>query len=175
MIASYLGLGDEEVGVDEGAGAEAAPDVEDLGAEVALVLVHHVGRDDGDDAIPEPVARRRERHAARAHRQRVQLADQHPRAGSPRAREEEDVDADEESSNSMSMSKESREESEGAGDRGNPSGADVKEGRDVESCLSLVGLSGASTLVMTVDAGELDFAGEEEGGVKAAGVGRSVV
>lgn len=87
----------------------------------------------------------------------------------------EDVDADEESSNSMSISKESREESEGAGDRGNTNGADVKEGSDVESCLSLVGLSGASILVMTVDAGELDFAGEEEGGVKEVGVGRLVV
>lgn len=85
------------------------------------------------------------------------------------------MDADEESSNSMSMSKESREESEGAGDRGNPNGADVKEGSDVESCLSLVGLSGASTLVMTADAGELDFAGEDEGGVRAVGVGRLAV
>lgn len=86
----------------------------------------------------------------------------------------EDVDADEESSNSMSTSKESREESEGAGDRGNPNGADVKEGSDVESCLSLAGLSGASTLVMTADAGELDFA-EDEGGVRAVGVGRLAV
>ena len=47
-----LGLGDEEVRVDEADRAEAAPDVKDLGAEVALVLVHHVGGDDGDDAVP---------------------------------------------------------------------------------------------------------------------------
>lgn len=50
-----LGLRDEEVGVDKGAGAEGTPDEEDLGLEVALVGVDHVGGDDGDDAVPEPV------------------------------------------------------------------------------------------------------------------------
>lgn len=44
-----LGFGHEEVGVDEADGAEAAPDEEDLGAEVALVLADHVRGDDGDD------------------------------------------------------------------------------------------------------------------------------
>lgn len=44
-----LGLGDQEVSVDEGAGAQRAPDEEHLGAEVTLVLVNHVGGDDGDD------------------------------------------------------------------------------------------------------------------------------
>ena len=52
---AYLGLGDEEVGVDEGGGAEGAPDEEDVRLEVAFGLAHHVGRDDGDDAVPEPV------------------------------------------------------------------------------------------------------------------------
>jgi len=47
-----LGLGDEEVGVDEAAGAEGAPDEEHLGTEVALVLTNHVGGDDSDDAVP---------------------------------------------------------------------------------------------------------------------------
>lgn len=47
-----LGLGDEEVGVDEAAAAETAPDVEDLGTKVTLVLVDHVRGDDGDDAVP---------------------------------------------------------------------------------------------------------------------------
>ena len=47
-----LGLRDQEVGVEEAAGAEATPDVEHLGAQVALVLVDHVGGDDGDDAVP---------------------------------------------------------------------------------------------------------------------------
>ena len=44
-----LGLRDEEVGVDEGAGAEGTPDEEHLGLEVALVLVNHVRSDDSDD------------------------------------------------------------------------------------------------------------------------------
>ena len=52
-----LGLGHEEVGVDEAAGAEGAPDEEDFGAEVRVALVRsdHVWGDDGDDAVPEPV------------------------------------------------------------------------------------------------------------------------
>jgi hypothetical protein len=37
-----LGFRDEEEGVDEGGGAEAAPDEEDGGAEVALVGADHV-------------------------------------------------------------------------------------------------------------------------------------
>lgn len=73
-----LGLGDEEIRVDEAGGAERAPDVEDLGAEVALVLVDHVRRDDGDDAVPEPVAGGREGDAAGAHGQGVDLADYDP-------------------------------------------------------------------------------------------------
>ena len=48
-----LRLWDEEVGVHEGAGAEAAPDEEDGGAQVGLVGVDHVGGDDGDDLVVE--------------------------------------------------------------------------------------------------------------------------
>lgn len=44
-----LGLRDEEVGVDKGTGAERSPDEEDLGLEVTLVSVDHVGGDDSDD------------------------------------------------------------------------------------------------------------------------------
>lgn len=47
-----LGLGHKQVSVDEAAGAEATPDVKHLGAQIALVLVDHVGSDDGDDAVP---------------------------------------------------------------------------------------------------------------------------
>ena len=46
-----LGFGDEEVGVDEAADAEGAPDEEDFGAEVAFVGVDHVGGDDCNDLI----------------------------------------------------------------------------------------------------------------------------
>ncbi|GMG06007.1 unnamed protein product [Aspergillus oryzae] len=62
-----LGLGDEEVGVEEGAGAEGSPDEEHLGLEIALVLVNH----------------------------REDLADDNPGARTPGAGEEEDVNADE--------------------------------------------------------------------------------
>lgn len=44
-----LGLGNQEVGVDEAEEAERAPDEEDLGAEVGVVGADHVGGDDGDD------------------------------------------------------------------------------------------------------------------------------
>jgi len=50
-----LGLGDEEPGVDEGARAQASPDEEHGGLEVALVSADHVRGDDGDDGVPEPV------------------------------------------------------------------------------------------------------------------------
>ena len=58
-----LGLRDEEEGVDEGAGAEATPDEENAGAEVALIGVDHVGSDDGNDtgamlALPAGMTRR---------------------------------------------------------------------------------------------------------------------
>lgn len=44
-----LCLGDEEIGVHKGAGAEAAPDEEDGGSQVGFVGVDHVGGDDSDD------------------------------------------------------------------------------------------------------------------------------
>ena len=44
-----FGLGDQEIGVHEAADAEAAPDEEDFGAEVAFVGVDHVRGDDCDD------------------------------------------------------------------------------------------------------------------------------
>jgi len=50
-----LCLRDKEIRVYEGAGAETAPDEEDGGTKVSAVGVDHVGGDDGDDGIPEPV------------------------------------------------------------------------------------------------------------------------
>lgn len=47
-----LGLWHQEVGVDEGTGAETAPDEEDGRAEVALVLADHVRGDDSNDLKP---------------------------------------------------------------------------------------------------------------------------
>lgn len=108
-----LGLRDEEVGVNKGAGAERAPDEEHLGAQVALVIVDHVGGNNGNDlgvksasypkcrdvwvkayAVPEPVGRGRESDTAGTDRQREDLADHDPGTRTPGAGEEEDVDTD---------------------------------------------------------------------------------
>lgn len=52
LQSETLGLGHEEVCVDEAQTAQTAPDVEDLGSKVSLVGVNHVRSDDGDDAVP---------------------------------------------------------------------------------------------------------------------------
>jgi hypothetical protein len=44
-----LSLGDEEVGVDEGAGAETTPDEEDGGLQVSVLHADHVWGNDGND------------------------------------------------------------------------------------------------------------------------------
>ncbi len=90
-----LGLGDQEVRVDEAGGAQAAPEEEDLGAQVAVLGANHVGGDDADDAVPEPVAGGGEADAAGADGDGEDLADDDPGAGAPGGGEEEDVDADE--------------------------------------------------------------------------------
>jgi len=90
-----LGLRNEDIGIDEGAGAQAAPDEEHLGAEVALVGVDHVGGDDGDDAVPQPVGGGREGDTLGAHGEGEDFTDDNPCARAPGGSEEEDVDADE--------------------------------------------------------------------------------
>ena len=89
-----LGLGDEEVRVDEAGKAEGSPDEEDLGLEVRVLLTDHVGGDDGDDAVPEPVGGSRETDTTGADRDREDLTDDDPGSGTPGGGEEEDVDAD---------------------------------------------------------------------------------
>ena len=90
-----LGLRDEEVGVDEGASAETTPDEEDGGLEVALVGADHVGGDDSDDGVPEPVRGGGEGNTTGTDGEREDLADDDPGAGTPGAGEEEDEDGDE--------------------------------------------------------------------------------
>ena len=57
-----LGLGNEEIGVDEAASAERAPDEEDARSEIGISWVgsDHVWGDDCDDTVPEPVGGSRE-------------------------------------------------------------------------------------------------------------------
>lgn len=84
----------EEISVEETDGAQSSPDEEDLGTEVSLVFSDHVGRDDCNDAVPEPVGGGGHGDAAGPNGDRVDLADEDPRTGTPGGREEENVDAD---------------------------------------------------------------------------------
>lgn len=90
-----LGLGNQEVGVDEGDGAETSPDEEDGGLEVTLVGTDHVGGDDGNDGVPEPVRGGGEGNTTRADGQREDLTDEDPGTRTPGGGEEEDEDGDE--------------------------------------------------------------------------------
>jgi hypothetical protein len=56
LESKTLGLGNEEVGEEEGNAAETSPHEEHVGAELGgiLTLGDEVGGDDTDDAIPEP-------------------------------------------------------------------------------------------------------------------------
>ena len=90
-----LGFWDQEVRVDQAAEAKATPDEEDLSTKVALVRVDHVGGNDGNNAVPEPVAGGGESNTSRSDRQREDLTDDDPGTWTPGGGEEEDVDADE--------------------------------------------------------------------------------
>jgi len=90
-----LGFGDEEVGVDEGAGAETTPDEEDAGFEVSLILGDHEGSDDTDDGVPQPVGGGRKSDTTGSDGQREDLTDQDPGTRTPGGGEEEDEDGDE--------------------------------------------------------------------------------
>ena len=89
-----LGLWNHEVGKDDAGSAERAPDPEDLGAEVAVVLTHHVWGDSTDDAVPEPVGCSGHGNTLGTDWQREDLTDGDPGGWTPGGGEEEDVDAD---------------------------------------------------------------------------------
>ena len=99
-----LGLRDQEVGVDKGGCAESAPHEEDGGLEVAFVGVdlerllaqslgmdvedegeraYHVGGDDGDDGVPEPVGGGGESDTAGTDGQREDFTNDDPGTGTP--------------------------------------------------------------------------------------------
>lgn len=71
------------------------PHPEDVRLQVASVGGDHVGCDDSDDGVPEPVGRCRERDTARADLEREDFADDDPGGGTPCRGEEGDVDGDE--------------------------------------------------------------------------------
>jgi len=90
-----LGLRDEEVCVDERTRAKSSPNEEHTGSEVALIRVHHVWCDDGDDSVPEPVGRGGKSNSAGANADGEDLTDDYPGTRSPSSREEEDEEANE--------------------------------------------------------------------------------
>lgn len=90
-----LRLRDQEVRIDKGAGAETTPNEEDFGSQVPFVGADHVGSDDSDDAVPEPVGCGGESYTTGADGQGEDLADDDPCARAPGGGEEEDEDADE--------------------------------------------------------------------------------
>lgn len=92
-----LGLGNEEVAVDQGRQAQSAPNEEDARLHVGVTLfgTDHIRGDDSDDGVPQPVGRSRQGNTAGADGQGEDLADEDPRAGTPGGGEEEDEDGNE--------------------------------------------------------------------------------
>merc|ERR1712137_617170 len=84
-----------EGALDESDGAETSPDEEDGRLEVTLVGTDHVGGDDGDDGVPEPVGGGGEGNTTRADGEREDLTDEDPGTRTPCGGEEEDEDGDE--------------------------------------------------------------------------------
>jgi len=90
-----LGLRNEEVGVHESARAETAPNEEDGRFEVAFVGADHVGGDDCNDGVPEPVRGGGQTDTTGADRQREDFTDDNPCSRTPGRGEEENEDGDE--------------------------------------------------------------------------------
>jgi hypothetical protein len=90
-----LGLGNEEVSVDEGAGAKTTPDEEDGGLEVTSALANHVGGDDSNDGVPEPVGGGGQTNTTRSDGDGEDLANDDPGTRTPGGSEPEDEDGDE--------------------------------------------------------------------------------
>ena len=90
-----LGLPDEEVGVNVAKNTKTTPDEEDLGLEVGLVGVDHVGGDHGDDTVPKPVGGGGKSDTSGSDRQGEDFTDADPSTWTPSRSEEENVDTDE--------------------------------------------------------------------------------
>jgi len=90
-----LGFVDEEIGIEEAQDAERSPDEEYAGAEVALVGSNHVGCDNSDDAVPEPVRSSSKADTTRTDREGEDFANDNPSTRAPGSSKEENVNADE--------------------------------------------------------------------------------
>jgi hypothetical protein len=109
-----LGLGNEEVRIDESAGAKSTPDEKHRGLKIALIFVDHIRSDDSNNldilvstrfntgglrgctyGVPEPVGGGGETHTSGADREGEDLADDDPGTRTPGAGEKEDEDGNE--------------------------------------------------------------------------------
>jgi len=92
-----LGLGNQEVCIDEASDTEGAPNEENSGLQVCLSLSvsDHVWSDDSDNAVPKPVRGGRESNTTGTDRKREYFTNNNPSSWSPSCGKEEDVNADE--------------------------------------------------------------------------------
>lgn len=89
-VSREKGINLHETDADE---AESSPYEEDLGAQVGVVRVDHVGSRVGNGPVQQPVAGSGHGQALGASLERVQFTCYNPCDWTPRAGEEEDVDA----------------------------------------------------------------------------------
>lgn len=94
---------DEEVGEQEAEEQRPAPDEEDLHAQVPFVLVHDVGGDDRDHAVPQPVRRRRQRDPLGPDREWEQFADHDPGRRTPGRGESGNVETGEDNETDITV------------------------------------------------------------------------
>lgn len=82
LQAQTLGLGDQDISVDEASRTERSPDEEDsrLQVSVSPTSSDHVWCDDGDNAVPEPVGCSGKSNTMGADGQGKNLADYDPSA-----------------------------------------------------------------------------------------------
>lgn len=90
-----LGLGHNEVGVNEGTGAESAPDEEDLGLQVTLVSANHVGCNDGNNRVPQPVGGGGQTNTTGTNGKREDFTNDDPSAWAPSRSKPEDENGNE--------------------------------------------------------------------------------
>ena len=95
LQSQTLGLGHQNERVDKGGSAETTPNEEDGGSQVSSVLADHVGGDDGDDGVPEPVGGGRQGNTSGSNGQGEDFTNQDPGTRTPSGGEEEDEDSDE--------------------------------------------------------------------------------
>lgn len=140
--------------------ADTAPHEKHFRPQIALILIDDVGRDDRDDAVPEPVARRRERHALGADGEREEFPDHGPRGGAPGGCEGEDVDADkgdEDFGGGVGVGSGGADDGDGEFAEEHEDGAVDEEGASAEALNGVEGERGGA------DVDDVDDDGDEEG------------